>query len=96
MPPPFSQDRYLAILGVAIAVALSLPAVRQGLGRLPRAHGWLLGAVVAGGLVWAWSLRWLCDDAYISFRYTANLVEGHGMVWNVGERVEGYRTSSGP
>ena len=30
------------------------------------------------------------DDAFISFRYAANLVAGHGLVWNPGERVEGY------
>jgi hypothetical protein len=31
------------------------------------------------------------DDAYISMRYAENLVEGHGLTWNVGERpVEGY------
>ena len=32
----------------------------------------------------------LCDDAFISFRYVRNLVEGHGLVFNRGERVEGY------
>src|ERR1051326_6227945 len=30
------------------------------------------------------------DDAYISFRYARNLVDGHGLVFNPGERVEGY------
>ena len=30
------------------------------------------------------------DDAFISFRYAQNLVEGHGLVYNIGERVEGY------
>jgi len=30
------------------------------------------------------------DDAYISFRYAENLVAGNGLVYNVGERVEGY------
>jgi len=30
------------------------------------------------------------DDAYISFRYARHLAEGKGLVWNVGERVEGY------
>jgi hypothetical protein len=30
------------------------------------------------------------DDAYISFRYAQNLVAGHGLVFNPGERVEGY------
>lgn len=30
------------------------------------------------------------DDSFISFRYARNLVEGHGLVFNPGERVEGY------
>lgn len=32
----------------------------------------------------------LCDDAFISFRYARNLKDGHGLVWNPGEYVEGY------
>jgi arabinofuranosyltransferase len=36
--------------------------------------------------------RYFClfDDAMISMRYAANWAAGHGLVWNVGERVEGY------
>ena len=30
------------------------------------------------------------DDAYITLRYARNLYEGHGLVFNVGERVEGF------
>lgn len=30
------------------------------------------------------------DDAFISFRYAENLANGHGLVYNIGERVEGY------
>lgn len=30
------------------------------------------------------------DDAYISFRYGKNLMEGNGLVYNAGEYVEGY------
>src|SRR5713101_3668142 len=30
------------------------------------------------------------DDAYISFRYAENLAAGQGVVFNAGERVEGY------
>ena len=37
------------------------------------------------------SLGWFTvDDAYISFRYARNLLEGHGLVFNPGEYVEGY------
>jgi hypothetical protein len=50
----------------------------------------LLLVVCAAGLWWAWSLRWIADDAFISLRYARNLIEGHGLVYNVGERVEGY------
>jgi arabinofuranosyltransferase len=41
------------------------------------------------------SLRrlWL-DDPWISFRYAANLASGHGLVFNPGERVEGFSNPS--
>ena len=42
-------------------------------------------------LVYLASVSWfLTDDAFISFRYVRNLLEGHGLVFNPGERVEGY------
>lgn len=34
--------------------------------------------------------RFYHDDAYIALRYAQSLLDGHGIVWNVGERVEGY------
>src|SRR5262245_20357710 len=33
---------------------------------------------------------WIDDDEMISMRYARNLVDGHGLVWNAGEPVEGY------
>ena len=42
-------------------------------------------------LGWFSSVAWfLTDDAFISFRYVRNLLEGHGLVFNPGEYVEGY------
>lgn len=41
-------------------------------------------------VVQAWAYNWKLDDAYISFAYARNLLEGHGLVFNAGERVEGY------
>ena len=42
-------------------------------------------------LAWTSWLAWfITDDAYITFRYVRNLLEGHGLVFNPGERVEGY------
>ena len=38
----------------------------------------LAAATIAGGA----SLAFLCDDAFIHFRYAANLHAGHGIVWN--------------
>lgn len=39
---------------------------------------------------YAWTNRFVQDDAFISFRYADNLAHGKGLVWNEGERVEGY------
>jgi len=40
---------------------------------------------------WLSRVAWfLCDDAFISFRYVRNLLAGHGLVFNPGEYVEGY------
>jgi arabinofuranosyltransferase len=51
----------------------------------------LLVAVAVGLFVWsALQLDFVQDDAYISYRYVANYLHGHGLVYNVGERVEGF------
>ena len=36
------------------------------------------------------NVRFIQDDAYTSFRYVKNFVEGNGLVFNPGQRVEGY------
>jgi arabinofuranosyltransferase len=33
---------------------------------------------------------WVSDDAYITLRTVHNFVNGYGLVWNVGERVQAY------
>jgi len=56
-----------------------------------RLQGLLLMATVCvfvGQVVCLWDF--VVDDAFISFRYARNLAEGHGLVFNPGERVEGY------
>lgn len=65
-----------------------------------KAHGngqiWgplILGAsllVVLALRYWAFTI----DDAFISLRYAQHLVEGKGLVFNVGERVEGFTNFS--
>lgn len=53
------------------------------------AKAWLIG-LCALLVVVAWSNRFVQDDAYIVFRYADHLARGEGLVWNAGERVEGY------
>jgi len=52
--------------------------------------GRLLFPAIAVLAVLAWLNRFIQDDAFISFRYARNLARGLGLVWNPGERVEGY------
>jgi arabinofuranosyltransferase len=58
----------------------------------PPAFLWKVGLAVAlaWGLWHAISMRWMCDDAYIVLRYAKNFANGLGLVYNAGERVEGY------
>ncbi len=54
-------------------------------------HFGLTRSVIFGALILlAWSQRFVLDDAFISFRYADNFAHGKGLVWNTGERVEGY------
>ncbi|HEY3874828.1 MAG TPA: hypothetical protein VGM92_05095, partial [Candidatus Kapabacteria bacterium] len=46
--------------------------------------------IMGYGLYRAIDLRWICDDAFITMRYVKNFVDGNGLVYNIGERVEGY------
>ena len=58
-------------------------------GNEPLAEGLRLGVFFGFALV---ILRrgWLCDDAFISLRSVEHLVLGHGLVFNVGERVQSF------
>jgi len=56
-----------------------------------------LGLLVLAATAVAWRLRFVQDDAYISFRYAENLAAGRGLVWNsvaasgsLAEPTEGY------
>ena len=43
------------------------------------------GAAVLGVVI---AQAWVSDDAFITFRVIDNFVNGHGLRWNVDERVE--------
>ena len=54
---------------------------------------WLLGALLAAVVLIVHARSYLpvfCDDAFISLRYAQRLLEGRGLTWNDGERVDGY------
>jgi len=50
----------------------------------------MMALFLAAGIWLALEQASVVDDAFISFRYARNLVDGHGLVFNPGERVEGY------
>ena len=51
----------------------------------------LCALAIAALFAWNVARTWFqSDDAFITFRYARNLVDGLGPVWNPDERVEGY------
>lgn len=59
-----------------------------------KSRSWIIWALVCAAvilnIVEMWRPLVQIDDAYISYRYAQHLVDGHGLVFNVGEYVEGY------
>jgi len=57
-----------------------------------RAIPLLLPLAFAAYALLTWRSDWLCDDAYISFRYARHLAQGEGLVFNPAREVpvEGY------
>jgi hypothetical protein len=52
---------------------------------------WIALVLLVAAAFTAWSRQPVeFDDAYISYRYAAHLASGEGLVFNLGERVEGY------
>ncbi|MGM0574306.1 MAG: hypothetical protein ACQEXJ_01045 [Myxococcota bacterium] len=47
-------------------------------------------ALLLGANLLAFALLHPLDDAFIAFRYSRHLAQGHGAVFNVGQYVEGY------
>ncbi|MCP4593055.1 MAG: hypothetical protein GY842_20160, partial [bacterium] len=90
------------LLGLAVYLHAASPRIHHptAAGEPPtvetqaKCSRWLAACLVAGAISVSLSLayfhRFVAEDAYISFRYARNLVEGAGLVYNLGERVEGY------
>src|SRR5262245_39510727 len=64
----------LIAVGAVLLVLLALPWPLGLPRRLPaRTTAKISFALISIlGVAWAWHLRWLCDDAFISFRYARN------------------------
>jgi len=56
----------------------------------PVSRRWLFFFFVVAYAVVLVRTAWMCDDAYITLRTIDNFVQGYGLVWNVGERVQAY------
>lgn len=74
----------LAVLGTAAAAGVLARVTRQYAACAIAASGVIM--LVHGPLYFDYT----SDDAYISYRYARHLADGLGLVWNPGERVEGY------
>ncbi len=57
--------------------------------KIPRNSIFFIPAILLYSFL-AYTLRFVQDDSYITYRYVANFLNGHGLVYNIGERVEGF------
>ena len=90
---PTDLTTYVVVL--VFAAVLTLPVFRRGPWKLsPFESSIFHWAVVAVAIVlvlrWSMSMAWIGDDAFISFRYADMLARGEGLVFNPGEKVEGF------
>jgi tetratricopeptide (TPR) repeat protein len=65
-------------------------AERLAGGRVAEASA--LALLLAAFFFHARYFEFIQDDAFITFRYIRNFIDGNGLVFNIGERVEGYTT----
>lgn len=81
-----------ALVVAALATTLTIVAFAwRGPARFaPKFRALALGFTALLGVGHAWKLAWISDDACISLRYATHFAHGQGLVWNPGERVEGY------
>ncbi|WAL65428.1 hypothetical protein ORV05_31815 [Amycolatopsis cynarae] len=79
----------MLVIGVAVWLALAATV----LATWPRPNGGrrgLLLLALAFALLQELLFGTVPDRAFVTFRYAENIANGHGAVFNVGERVEGY------
>jgi arabinofuranosyltransferase len=57
--------------------------------RISTLLGWAVALALFASQLWFFRTFFI-DDAFITFRYVRQFVAGNGLVYNIGERVEGY------
>lgn len=77
----FEHFAFLTIIAATLSILIAI----DNISRLVLSI--LVILVGYSGIIWSLAFT---DDAFISFRYAHNLVHGYGLVFNPGERVEGY------
>ncbi|NLE89305.1 MAG: hypothetical protein GX607_23210 [Myxococcales bacterium] len=80
-PAPRPSPRALPRASRSVPRAEDVPGSLAGALRLGAFFGFALVILRRG---------WLCDDAFISLRSVEHLLQGHGLVFNVGERVQSF------
>jgi len=76
----------LAYLTLLFVLAVAWPLVQ-------RERTWTIGALVVVAVIFViheYLYDTVSEDAFITYRYSQNLVMGHGPVFNLGQHVEGY------
>jgi arabinofuranosyltransferase len=53
-------------------------------------HKWIFLPLIFLYLITITITAWLSDDAYITFRSVDNFINGYGLTWNIGERVQAF------
>jgi arabinofuranosyltransferase len=56
----------------------------------PLLQGILFFSLLGAYIILLVRTAWMCDDAFITLRTVDNFVQGYGLVWNIGERVQAY------
>lgn len=77
---------YILPLILIVAVNCLIPLLSRSRGVIMA----LLGLVTILGLYHQYLYKTDAEDAYIAYRYVQNFVEGNGITFNPGEKVEGY------
>jgi len=60
-----------------------------------KARGWVFLAVLFLCLTWAWITGHVWEDFWITFRSSKNLIQGHGLVFNVGDKLHTFTSPLG-